>query len=220
MDNVVCAHEILFSIKKQKIKSVLFKLDFEKSFDRVHWDFLLEILEGRNFGSKWINWIKSILYSSRTCINVNGNLGEYFSCQRRVRQGDPLSPFLFDLVSDTLHRMLDKAAQEGYLKGIKLSKNNVTILNLHFVDDTLLFLEANEESIQALRWFLLGFENLSDMKIKFSKCEMIPLNLKEKEGSHLASLFGCKLGHLSLTYLGIPLHWKKNYNSRLGVFNK
>jgi Reverse transcriptase (RNA-dependent DNA polymerase) len=85
MDNVVCAHKTLHTIHKNKMKCVLFKLDFEKALDRVNWDFILEILQGRNFGVRWITWVKDILYSSRTCININDVLGEYFSCKRRVR---------------------------------------------------------------------------------------------------------------------------------------
>jgi hypothetical protein len=81
-------------------------------------------------------------------------------------------------------------------------------MNLHFADDALLFLEASESAIQSLRWILIGFENLSGMKINFSKCEMIPLNLHEEEGNQLASIFGCKLGFLPISYLGIPLNWK------------
>jgi Reverse transcriptase (RNA-dependent DNA polymerase) len=90
MDNVVCAHEALHTIKKNKISAVIFKIIFEKAFDRVNWDFLLEILQGRKFGHKWIHWIQDILYSGKTCINVNETLGEYFTCKRGVRQGDPL----------------------------------------------------------------------------------------------------------------------------------
>jgi hypothetical protein len=82
-------------------------------------------------------------------------------------------------------------------------------LNLHFADDTLLFLDASEDNIQVLRWLLIGFENLSGMKINYSKYEMVPLNLCEAEGQYLASLFICSLGTLPINYLGIPLHWKK-----------
>jgi Reverse transcriptase (RNA-dependent DNA polymerase) len=135
-------------------------------------------------------------------------LGEYFNCKRGVRQGDSLSPFLFYLVSDVLHRILFNAQQNSYIKGVVIDRANIQIMNLHFADDTLLFLEASESVIHALRWMLIGFENLSGMKINFSKCEMIPLNLNENEGHQLASIFGCRIGSLPLTYLGIPLHWK------------
>jgi Reverse transcriptase (RNA-dependent DNA polymerase) len=61
MDNVVCAHEVLHQVKLFKTKGVLFKIDFEKTFDHVNWDFLLETLVGRGFGPKWMIWIKSYL---------------------------------------------------------------------------------------------------------------------------------------------------------------
>jgi Reverse transcriptase (RNA-dependent DNA polymerase) len=133
---------------------------------------------------------------------------EYFSCKRGVRQGDPLSPFLFDLVSDVLHIILFNAEQQGFIKGVVIDITNIKIMNLHFVDDTLLFLEASEYVIHALRWILIGFKNLSGMKINFIKYEMIPLNLNENEGNQLVSIFECILGSLPISYLGIPLHWK------------
>lgn len=80
---------------------------------------------------------------------------------------------------------------------------------MHFSDGTLLFLKANAKNIEALKWILLGFENLSGMKVNFAKCEMIPLNISSPEGLHLASLIGCKVGTLPISYFGIPLHWKK-----------
>jgi predicted amino acid racemase len=79
MNNVVCAHEVLHQVRKiKKTKSVLFKIDFEKVFDRVYWDFLLETLVGRGFGSKLIQWITNVLNGSKTCINFNGELSAYF----------------------------------------------------------------------------------------------------------------------------------------------
>jgi Reverse transcriptase (RNA-dependent DNA polymerase) len=119
-----------------------------------------------------------LLYSSRTCVNFNGELGEYFSYQRGVRQGDPLSPFLFDLVTDVLHRIIHNAQEHGYLSGIQISTNCPRIVNLHFADDTLLFLEATESNIEVLQWILIGFEQMSGMNISFSKCELIPFNIQ------------------------------------------
>jgi Reverse transcriptase (RNA-dependent DNA polymerase) len=138
--------------------------------------FLIEILEGRGFSSLWISQIKTILEGSRTYINFNGTLSEYFPNKRGVRQGDLLSPFLFDLVADVFHRILQKAQSNRILRGLGDFGNLGQILNLHFADDTLLFLEAPKDNIEILKWILLGYEDLSDMKINFAKSELVPLN--------------------------------------------
>ena len=97
-DNIVCAHEILHQVRRTKQKGILLKLDFEKAFDKVNWEFLFEVLHARGFGSLFINWIHDILQGGRTCVTFNGEQGAYFSCKQGLRQGDPISPLLFDLV--------------------------------------------------------------------------------------------------------------------------
>jgi hypothetical protein len=64
-------------------------------------------------------------------------------------------------------------------------------------------------NIQVLKWFLLGFKDLSSMKIKFSKCELVPLNVSEHEGNQLAEQLGYKVSSLPLMYLDMSFHWKK-----------
>jgi Reverse transcriptase (RNA-dependent DNA polymerase) len=91
----VLMRSYIHQVHISKAKGVLFKIDFEKVFDRVNWGFLLETLKGRDFGPKWTQRIIIILQGSKTCINFNDNLGAYFHCQRGVRQGNPLSPFFF-----------------------------------------------------------------------------------------------------------------------------
>jgi hypothetical protein len=120
---------------------------------------------------------------------------------------------LFDIVSEAFHRILSNASNEGYLKGVQLGRNNLKFLNLHFADDTLLFLEASESNIQVLRWLSIGFENLSRLKINYSKREIISMNIFEDEGNNLASLFGRNVGTLPISYMGVPLHWKKIFVS-------
>jgi hypothetical protein len=209
MDNIVIANEVLHSVRVSKVKGVLFKLDFEKAYDRVNWGFLLDVLKQRGFGNRFITWIKNLLDSGNTCVNLNGEYGNYFKCHRGLRQGDPLSPFLFNLVADVLNKILQKAKDAGFLQGLGDFPNFGNVLNLHFADDTLIFLKADRRMINSLKWILLCFENLSGLKINFDKSEMVPLNLTHEEGQVLATQLGCKVVGLPITYLGVPLHWKK-----------
>jgi Reverse transcriptase (RNA-dependent DNA polymerase) len=176
--------------KISKTKGVLFKIDFEKVFDRVNWYFLIETLQGREFGYKWIRWIQNILDGSKICINFNGELSPYFHCKRGVRQSDPLSLFLSNLVADVLNVLLNNAQDKGYIKGLGAKGAFSSLVNIYFADDTLLFLEANVKYIESLKWILIAFEDLSGLKINFDKCEMILLNISETEGPQLAEILG------------------------------
>jgi Reverse transcriptase (RNA-dependent DNA polymerase) len=143
---------------------------------------LLETLKGRGFDNRWIEWIANILHSSKTHINFNGELGPYFHCKRGVRQGDLLSPYLFVLVADVINIVLHNAQENGYIKGLGSKRDFLGLINLHFADDTLLFLEANFRYIKDLKWILIGFEDISGLKINFEKYEMAPLNILDMEG--------------------------------------
>jgi Reverse transcriptase (RNA-dependent DNA polymerase) len=126
-------------LKKAKTKGILLKLDYEKIFDNVNWNFILEILKTRKFGPKWIKWIEEILNSVQTSISINKQITSYFKCKKGLRQGDHLSPFLFNLVVDTLFKILTKAKEHGYIKGFGNFEGN-SLINLIFIDDTLIFL--------------------------------------------------------------------------------
>jgi hypothetical protein len=111
-------------------------------------------------------------------------------------------------VVDVLNILVRNAKNLGYLQGLSAIGSFEGILNLHFADDTLLFLETKAEYIEMLKWILIAFEDLSGFKINFDKCEMVPLNISDVEGYNLAHILGCKIFHLPTTYLGVPLHHK------------
>ena len=178
-------------------------LDFEKAFDKVNWSFLLEVLKARGFGTLFINWISDILNGGRSCISFNGTLGPYFKCRQGLRQGDPLSPFLFDLVAESLNKILTNAQSAGFIQGLGNLPTAHQILNLHFADDTLIFIQADPYYIENLKFLLLGFENLSGLTINFEKSSLVPLNLNPLEAQQFATQLGCNLSSLPITYLEI-----------------
>jgi hypothetical protein len=118
LESVVVAHELVHSLHSSKEKGVILKLDYEKAYDRVSWDFLFEVLETRGFSSKWVNWIKQLATGGSLGILVNGEESAYFKPGKGLRQGDPLSPLLFNLVGDAFSRMLDKAARKKLIQGV------------------------------------------------------------------------------------------------------
>ena len=118
LESVVAAHEIIHEVPKNDSQGIILKLDYEKAYDRVRWEFLEDMMSSRGFGEKWIRWIRKIVRDGSICIRINDENGSYFHLGKGLRQGDPLSPLLFNLVADVFTRILMKAAKENLITGL------------------------------------------------------------------------------------------------------
>jgi hypothetical protein len=209
LESVVSAHEILHDSMKRKEKGLILKLDYEKAYDKIDWQFLEEMLKSRGFEVRWVRWIMKLVKGGSICISLNDENSPFFSPGKGLRQEDPLSPLLFNLVGDVFTRMLVKAARKGHITGFMSSLYPEGVLSLQYADDTLLFLKHNSTNASNLKWTMVCFEQLSGMKINYIKSDLMPMNLDENETMGYAKIFCCKVDSSPFKYLGVPLHYEK-----------
>ncbi len=203
LDNLFCAHFLVHHLQSTKTPAVVLKLDFERAFDHVNWHFLKDIFLARGFGDRWIGWIDGLLSSASTAVLLNRVPGNFFSCERGLRQGDPLSPLLFILCVDVLFRMLQAAVDADLLPAVKLGE--LKFHSLQFADDMLLFFDGTIESAAVIKLILDGFSACSGLKINFRKSSITPINLMSEQAASLGAFFTCPLKEFPLSYLGLPL---------------
>ncbi|RVW29085.1 LINE-1 reverse transcriptase-like [Vitis vinifera] len=207
MDAVLVANEAIDSIVKSNRGVILCKLDIEKAYDHVDWDFLLAVMEKMGFRERWCRWIKWCLSTVRYSVMVNGSPTGFFQSSRGLRQGDPLSPYLFIVVMEAFSGLIKRAMAGGFLSPCLIRGRRgegVQISHLLFADDTLIFCEAKEDQLLYLGWLLMWFEAISGLRANLEKSELIPVGRVENV-DELADEFGYKVGKLPSTYLGMPL---------------
>nr|GEY89976.1 RNA-directed DNA polymerase, eukaryota, reverse transcriptase zinc-binding domain protein [Tanacetum cinerariifolium] len=136
LDGPFILNELYQCCKKKRKQTMIFKVDFEKAYDSVRWDYLIEVLTKFGFGERWCGWIQNCLRTSRGSILVNGSPTKEFQFQRGLKQGDPLAPFLFILVMESLHISLQRVVDAGMFKGISLGPS-LHLSHLFYADDAI-----------------------------------------------------------------------------------
>jgi hypothetical protein len=206
LDSILIANECVDSKVRSGEPRLICKLDLEKAYDHINWDFLLYILERFGFGDRWRGWMYQCISTIRFLVLVNGTPEDFFDSSR-VRQGDPLSPLLFVMVMEAFSRMMNVVVEKELLARFLVgSRPNeaMVVSHLLFANDTLIFCEPKVEHIQHLKCLLLCFEAVSGLKINLSKSMIVPIgamgNLEV-----LSNILGCRVESLPLTYLGLPL---------------
>ncbi|XP_057761477.1 uncharacterized protein LOC130981788 [Arachis stenosperma] len=157
------------------------------------------------FGHIWRGWIKECVCSAFMSVLINGSPTKPFKMKRGLRQVDPLSPFLFVLVVDMLHRMIREAVRNGRIYLLLVGRDNIELSHLQFADDTILFCPTEEDTIRNYKRLLHCFELMSRLSINFEKSSFIQVNSDRHWSRKMCQLLGCKEESLPVRYLGISL---------------
>jgi hypothetical protein len=175
--NIILTQEIIhsFTLKSWTCQAFLLKIDLAKAFDRLEWHFITTALQRLGFNSHFINLVFSCISSSSLSILVNDQPTPYFFPQRGLRQGCPLSPYLFVIAINELSLSLQEALTQSSLQGITLAEGAPPIHSLLFADDLILCGTANLQEAQAIHTILYDFchqsvqtPNLNKSSIYFS----------------------------------------------------
>jgi hypothetical protein len=203
-DCVGWAYEYIHQCKQARIPSVILKLDFAKAFDTVEHAAILKVFESWGFDPRWMQWLSMIMSSGTSEILLNGVPGKKFPCRRGVRQGDPLSPLLYIAASELLQAMVNKLHSEGILQA-PLSIPNTDFPVIQYADDTLLVMQACPTQLAALKLLLENFALATGLRVNYAKSALMSINISDESLASLAMSFGCAVGTLPFTYLGLPM---------------
>jgi hypothetical protein len=133
----------------------------------------------------------------------------FFLSGKGLRQGDSLSPLLFDQVVDTLTIILAKTAKAGLIRGLCSDVCPGGVILLQYEDDTILFVDDDVSLASNLKYVLTCFEQASGVQINYNKSELIPLGMEDHEIEAFTQVFCCSRGKFPIKYSGVPLHFKK-----------
>jgi hypothetical protein len=180
LGSVVSAHEVIHEVHSKNLSGLVLKSDYEKAYDRIDWNFLDNVLESRGFGPVFRGWVRAILHQASFCVRINDVNSNYVVAGKGLKQGDPLSPILFNFMSDVFTKILYKAASNNLIQGLLPQVVPGGVISLQYADDTILFVKKNIEMAKKLKWLLTCFEQMSRMRINYHKSDLLSINVDQE----------------------------------------
>ena len=182
------------------------KVDLEKAYDRLKWHFIRDMLNMYNFPPNMISLIMSYISGSSISVLFNGGCLEPFLPTRGIRQGDPLSPYLFILCMELLGFLIEDMCANNLWNPLKASNFGPAFSHLFFADDLVLFAKADRKNCQSVRDVLETFCNLLGQKVNLSKSKVLfSANVDLDSRETFSNLLGISATHNLGKYLGFPI---------------
>jgi hypothetical protein len=202
-DNSILAHEMFHTLKSKRGNGGLMavNIDMEKAFDRMEWSFILSILHKLGFNDKWINWIRLCITTTSFSVLLNGSPFGHFRPSQGLRQGDPLSPFLFIIGTEALSRLLHHR-----LKGYCVSRDSMAINHLLFADDLVIFTSATSSEASMIKTCLDKHSIWSGQSINICKSNILfSKNTTASTISGIQGFLPFAITPVSAKHLGLPM---------------
>nr|GEV00511.1 RNA-directed DNA polymerase, eukaryota [Tanacetum cinerariifolium] len=199
--DVIGADFVLQLNGSSNIARLLRGVDFAKAYNSIRQDYLDDVLDSFSFGSKWRSWISGSLLSGMTSIIINGSPTSEFQLHLGLKQGDPLAPYLFILVMESLHLSITKATDAGLFKGIKID-SSLMISHLFYADDAVFIGEWSEKNVENIMHILHCFSFVSGLKINLHKSHLLGVGISPEIVNAAAMSLGCLVMRALFKYLG------------------
>nr|GEX84744.1 RNA-directed DNA polymerase, eukaryota [Tanacetum cinerariifolium] len=202
LDGLFIINEIISWCKQKKIQAMLFKVDFAKAYDSIRWDFLDDVLQAFGFGIKWRTWVKGSLSSAMAFILLNGSPTSEFNFECGLKQGDPLSPYLFILIMESLHLSFVRTTEVGNFQGLQIS-DEMKLSHLFYADDVVFICDCNMANINNIVHVLHVFVSCFRLKININKSNLMGIRVANSVVIEAAKVVGCSVMKTPFRYLRI-----------------
>jgi len=176
LNNIIQAHEVVHSLKSNKQASMIIQLDLAKAYDKLSWSYIRAVLRAYGFDHNWIRWVMALVSTTGFSILLNGAPSRTFMPSKGLRQGDPLSPFLFVLMMEGLGRAIKTTNAEGRIQGLKLTLDGAVNTQQQFVDDTMLQGTPTVREAKAIKQILNNFSMAASTEVTLNKSNFFFFN--------------------------------------------
>jgi hypothetical protein len=193
-------------------------MDLTKAYDRVDWGFLESTLIQFGFDPLWVRRVMSCIKSVKFKVRINNQLTKEIVPTRGLRQGDPLSPYLFLFVAECFSKVLRNAISNQGLREFRICRSSPGLSHLMFADDCILFFEANRNQAMIIKKAITDFEKGSGQLLSANKCSIL-FNEQCPDGSQqqVRQILEIQREEFEDKYLGLPTpegRMKKGSSSR------
>ncbi|KAL3813976.1 hypothetical protein ACJIZ3_015244 [Penstemon smallii] len=204
-DNVLIAYEVSHYMKRSTAEHMAIKLDMSKAYDRIEWHFLRRVMLRLGLNEQFVDLVMLCVSTVTYSFVLNGGTFGFLTPERGIRQGDPLSPYLFLFCSEVLSALFRREEVRGNIAGLAVCKDAPAVSHLLFADDTMIFCNANSFSANSVKFVLDVYEKASGQQVNYQKSSIaFSKNTKEEVIDSIRTVLPMEIVDKHDKYLGLP----------------